>query len=541
MKVAIAQLNYHIGNFPENTGKIIDHISKAKSDGADLVLFAELAISGYPPRDFLEFEEFIDRCESSLKEIAAACQDIAAIVGCPVRNKSGRGKKLYNAAVFLNNGQIESVHHKTLLPTYDIFDEYRYFEPNAVFKLVEYKGVKLALTICEDIWNVGSSKLYGKDPMEELSVLNPDLVINISASPFSQKHYEERSEMLMANADKYNVPFIYVNQVGAQTELIFDGKSMLCFPITGVVLTMAGFEEDYKVVDLDGRFKPDLKSYNTYKDIHDALVCGLRDYFRKSGFKQAVIGLSGGIDSALTVAIAAKALGPENVSTLLMPSPYSSDHSINDSVELCKRVGCSYKIIRIDEHIANFDESLNELFGDLPKDLTEENIQARVRAILLMAVSNKFGSILLNTSNKSEKAVGYGTLYGDLSGGLSVLGDVYKTQVYKLAEYVNSVEEVIPKHILIKEPSAELRFDQKDTDSLPGYDELDPILYQYIEERKSAPQIIAKGFEEKLVKRVLYMVNISEYKRFQTAPILRVSKKAFGMGRRMPIVGKYLS
>jgi NAD+ synthase (glutamine-hydrolysing) len=541
MKIAIAQINYHIGNFPENVGKIKSHISKAKDVGADLVVFAELAISGYPPRDFLEFEEFIVRCESSLNEIAVECKGIAAIVGCPVRNKSGKGKKLHNAAVFLNNGQIEFIQNKSLLPTYDIFDEYRYFESNSVFRLVEFKGLKLALTICEDIWNLGSNKLYEKEPMEEFSKLNPDLVINISASPFSQNHYKERSDMLKVNADKYKVPFIYVNQVGAQTELIFDGKSMVCMPELGIVHTMAGFEEDFYVVDLAASFTSDLKEVHVYKDIHDALVTGIRDYFRKSGFKQAVIGLSGGIDSALTVAIASKALGAENVSTLLMPSPYSSDHSIHDSIELCNRLGCSYKVIRIDEHIANFDESLKEMFGDLPQDLTEENIQARIRAILLMAVSNKFGSILLNTSNKSEKAVGYGTLYGDLSGGLSVLGDLYKTQVYKLAEFVNANEELIPKHILVKEPSAELRHDQKDSDSLPGYDELDPILYQYIEERKSAPEIIAQGYDATLVHRVLYMVNVSEYKRFQTAPILRVSKKAFGMGRRMPIVGKYLS
>ena len=541
MKIAIAQLNYHIGNFSDNARKIIKHIGKARDEGADLVVFAELAICGYPPRDFLEFEEFIDRCESSLSEIAKECLDIGVIVGCPVRNRSGKGKKLYNAACFLADGKIEFVQHKTLLPTYDIFDEYRYFEPNSVFDVFEFKGKKIALTICEDLWNISGKKLYEKEPMEEINRLGPDLVVNISASPFSVNHYNERSEVLKTNADKYGIPFIYVNHVGAQTELIFDGKSMVCIPETGVVRTMAGFEEDFEIIELEGELKSDLRTYGVQQDIHDALVRGIVDYFRKSGFQKAVIGLSGGIDSALTVAIAVEALGPENVSTLLMPSPYSSGHSIDDSVELCKRLGCSYKIIRIDEHIKNFDESLKDLFGDLPSDLTEENIQARIRSILLMAVSNKFGSILLNTSNKSEKAVGYGTLYGDLSGGLSVLGDVYKSEVYKLAKYVNTNEELIPNSILIKEPSAELRHDQKDSDSLPGYDELDPILCLYIEESKSAPEIIALGHEAELVKRVLNMANISEYKRFQTAPILRVSKKAFGMGRRMPIVGKYLS
>lgn len=541
MKVALAQLNYHIGNFPDNVRKIKASIKKAKSEKADLVVFAELAICGYPPRDFLEFDEFIDRCEKSLKEIALECEGIAAVVGSPVKNINGKGKKLFNAACFLHEGKIQYSQYKSLLPTYDIFDEYRYFEPNSVFGTVDFKGKKIALTICEDLWNVGQEKLYGCEPMEELKKLNPDLIINISASPFSVDHYRERSQMLIANSNLYKVPFLYVNHVGAQTELIFDGKSMVCLPEIGIVKTLAGFEEDFDVIDLGESFKSDIKDYNVQEDMYKALVRGVTDYFQKSGFNKAVIGLSGGIDSALTVAIAVKALGAENVSTLLMPSPYSSDHSIEDSIDLCQRLGCSYKLIPINDLIDEFDSSLKDLFGELPQDITEENIQARIRSILLMAVSNKFGSILLNTSNKSEKAVGYGTLYGDLSGGLSVLGDVYKTEVYKLAGFINSEKEVIPENILKKEPSAELRHDQKDTDSLPDYDELDPILYHYIEESKSASEITELGHESDEVKRVLNLVNSSEYKRFQTAPILRVSKKAFGMGRRMPIVGKYLS
>ena len=456
MKVALAQVNYHIGNFPENSEKIIANIRKAREEGADLVVFAELAICGYPPRDFLEFNEFIDRCEQSLEKIARECNGIAAVLGSPVRNTSGKGKALYNSACLLQDGRVEFTQGKSLLPTYDIFDEYRYFEPNSVYDVVEVKGKKLALTICEDIWNVGENKLYEREPMEELIQLKPDLVINISASPFSVEHYETRSEMLRQNVEKYGIPFVYVNHVGAQTELIFDGRSMYCLPEAGVVKTMKAFEEDLSIIDLDKKMPAEPIETDPYEDIYCALVCGVSDYFRKSGFSQAVIGLSGGIDSALTVAIACRALGPDRVSTLLMPSPYSSQHSIDDSITLCENLGCSYQLIRIDDLISGFDDSLKELFGDLPKDLTEENIQARVRAILLMAVSNKFGSILLNTSNKSEKAVGYGTLYGDLAGGLSVLGDVYKTEVYKVAAYVNREEFVIPEHIMIKEPSAEL-------------------------------------------------------------------------------------
>ena len=540
MKIALAQLNYHIGNFPENVARIKSSIALAKEQKADLVIFAELAICGYPPRDFLEFDSFIDSCDKALIEVADECRGIAVVIGCPVRNKTGKGKGLFNAACFIEDGIVRFTQAKTLLPTYDIFDEYRYFEPNKDYGLVEFKGKKIGLTICEDLWNVGDNKLYDKEPMEELKKLGPDFVINISASPFSAEHYELRSGMLNANAEKYGIPFIYVNHVGAHTELIFDGRSMVCLPGKGIVKTLNGFEEELAVIDLDEDVEAMALDHSWEGDVLDALTLGIRDYFRKSGFDGAVIGLSGGIDSALTVAIACRALGPDKVTTLLMPSPYSSGHSIDDSVELCKRLGCSYRVIRIDKHIEDFDQSLEELFGDLPKDLTEENIQARVRAILLMAVSNKFGSILLNTSNKSEKAVGYGTLYGDLSGGLSVLGDVYKTQVYKLAAYMNKDEEIIPDHILVKEPSAELRHDQRDTDSLPDYDALDPILYQYIEGRKSADEIIEMGHDDKTVRRVLNLVNRSEYKRFQTAPILRVSKKAFGMGRRMPIVGKYL-
>jgi len=541
LKIALAQLNYHIGNFSENVSKIKSNIRKAEEEGADLVVFSELAICGYPPRDFLEFSEFLDLCEQHLIDIAKECKNIAAIVGCPTRNTSGKGKKLYNSACFLREGKVEFIQRKTLLPTYDIFDEYRYFESNNEYQLIEYKGKKLALTICEDIWDIGEDKLYEKSPTDEFAALDPDIFINISASPFSKGHYNERCEMLSANAIKYNKPFIYVNHIGAQTELIFDGKSMVCDADGVIVKTLKSFEEDLSIYDTNSKSVSAKLVVDDMQDVLNGLVTGIRDYFKKSDFKKAVVGLSGGIDSALTVAIAARALGPENITALMMPSPYSSDHSIDDSVELCKRIGCENKEIKIHDLIDGFDIALDPIFKGLPKDLAEENIQARIRSILLMALSNKFGGILLNTSNKSEKAVGYGTLYGDLSGGLSVLGDVYKTEVYRMAEFINREEEVIPVHILVKEPSAELRFDQKDSDSLPDYEELDPVLFQYIEENKSAPEIIKMGFDENLVRSILSLVNRNEYKRFQTAPILRVSKKAFGMGRRMPIVGKYLS
>lgn len=541
MKIALSQLNYHIGNFKENVAKIKSGIKRAKLEGADLVVFSELAISGYPPRDFLEFREFIDLCETHLREIAFECSEIAAIVGSPVRNHRKSGKKLFNASCFLHDGEIRAVQGKTLLPNYDIFDEYRYFESSSDFELVEYKGQRIAMTICEDIWDIGERRMYEKTPTDSLAELSPDLFINISASPYNKDHYNERVRVLKANASKYGKAFVYVNHIGAQTELIFDGRTMVCDAEGRIIKTMKAFNEDFWIYDTKDEYQEDELNIDKRKDVLSALELGVSDYFRKNGFKKAVIGLSGGIDSALTIVIASRALGAENVKAILMPSPYSSSHSIDDSRELCENLGCPYEIIEIHDLIKSFDKTLEKKFRNLPEDLTEENIQARIRSILLMADANKFGSILLNTSNKSEKSCGYGTLYGDLSGGLSVLGDVYKTEVYELARFINRDGIVIPEHILIKAPSAELRHNQKDSDSLPDYEILDPILYQYIEENKSAPEIVELGYDEQTVHQILKMVNRSEYKRFQTAPILRVSRKAFGMGRRMPIVGKYLS
>lgn len=545
MKIALAQLNYHIGNFESNTQKIIANVDLAKAKGADIVVFAELAICGYPPRDFLEFEDFISLCDQAAQHIATHCVGIACIVGLPIKNPVVEGKDLYNAAYFIADGKVQQIVKKALLPTYDVFDEYRYFEPNTVFDCVEYQGKKIALTICEDLWNINDNPLYVSCPMDELIKQQPDLMINIAASPFDYGHDEDRIKVLSDNAKKYQLPLFYVNQVGAQTEIIFDGGSLVFDEEGSLKAEMKYFEEDLQVFDLEEvqnvkNKYPTANRSTDIEQIHDALVLGIKDYFAKSGFKKAVLGLSGGIDSAVVCALACKALGSENVMAVLMPSKYSTDHSVQDALDLVNNIGCKHEIIPIKEAADAFDSMLAKPFEGLPFNLAEENIQARCRGIVVMAMSNKFGHILLNTSNKSECAVGYGTLYGDMCGAISVIGDVYKTQVFKLAKYLNKDREIIPINTIVKPPSAELRPDQKDSDSLPEYDKLDAILYQHIELKKGSKEIIAQGFEEALVKRILRMVNLAEFKRYQTPPILRVSPKAFGMGRRMPIVGKYM-
>ena len=545
MKIALAQLNYHIGNFEGNVSKIIRYIERAKNDGVDIVCFGELAVCGYPPRDFLEFNDFVRLCDNAIETIRLATKGIAVVVGAPVLNPVPEGKDLYNAAYFIADQQILHIQHKALLPTYDIFDEYRYFEPGTTFDVVEYMGKKIALTICEDIWNIGNENpLYVTCPLDHYIKQEPDFVINISASPFSYDHAEERLGIVKENALRYNLPLFYVNHVGAQTEIIFDGGSIVMGASGKIYEEMAYFEESYAIYDLDAVLSEDQsleQEKHKIREIHDAVVMGITDYFGKLGFAKAVIGLSGGIDSAVTTVLAVNALGPENVRVLLMPSQFSSQHSVDDSIELSKNLGIQYDIVPIEDIFGQYDRSLQPLFGDLPFNVTEENIQARIRGMLLMAISNKYGHIVLNTSNKSEAAVGYGTLYGDMCGGLSVIGDVYKTEVYALARYINRDKEIIPLHIIDKPPSAELRPNQKDSDSLPDYGILDEILVQYIEERKGPDEIIAQGYDPALVKRILRLVNINEFKRYQTAPALRVSSKAFGMGRRMPIVGKYLS
>lgn len=545
MKIAIAQLDYHIGNFEDNLQKMLRAVEQARSLGADLVCFGELAVCGYPPRDFLEFNDFILRSQASVEALRVASTGIGIVVGAPTPNPEIEGKDLHNSAYLLYEGQILGVQHKALLPTYDIFDEYRYFEPGRAFRTVAFKGKKIALSVCEDIWNVGNENpLYTICPLDEMMPEKPDFILNLSASPFSYSQAEERIHVVKSNVYRYGIPMFYTNHVGAQTDLIFDGGSLVVSPDGQVFDEMPYFEECLRVYDLDevmagGRTSEQPK--DKIKLIHDALVVGIRDYFRKLGFKKAILGLSGGIDSAVTCVLAVEALGAENVRVLLLPSQFSSGHSVDDARHLAENLGIRYDILPIRPMFEAFEAALQEQFEGQPFNVTEENIQARIRGTLLMAMSNKFGNILLNTTNKSEMAVGYGTLYGDMCGGISVLGDVYKTEVYALAHYLNRDTDVIPKNSIEKPPSAELRPNQKDSDSLPDYDILDRVLYQYIECRQGPRELVEMGFDEALVARVLRLVNINEFKREQAAPVLRVSRKGFGMGRRMPIVGKYLS
>ncbi len=540
MKICLAQLNFHVGNFSENIHKIKQSIQTAKNGGADLVVFSELAVCGYPPRDFLEFDDFIRRCEEAIEEIARECDTLAAVIGSPSRNPEDRGKPLFNSAWFLSEGKVQAIRHKTLLPTYDVFDEYRYFEPNRNFEIIAYKGKRIALTICEDLWILGTEPLYISNPMEALAKHHPDIMINIAASPFHAEQEEKRRRVLEANAKTYGIPLVYVNQVGAQTELLFDGNSMVLDAQGRTLACLPSFEEACRIVSLDDTVIPAPLPAPRTERIHDALVMGIRDYFRKLGFHKAILGLSGGIDSALVMVLAAEALGKENVLGVLLPSGFSSEHSVTDALHLAENLGCPTETIPIEPTFRESLEQLKPQFKDLPFSLAEENMQARIRALFLMAMSNKFGYILLNTSNKSEAAVGYGTLYGDMCGGLSVIGDLYKTEVYELCHFINRKGTIIPESILIKPPSAELRPDQKDTDSLPEYDILDAILKLYIEERQGPREIAALGYDKTLTNRILRLVNTNEYKRYQTPPILRISSKAFGMGRRLPIAAKYL-
>ena len=551
MKIALAQINYHIGNFGYNQDAIINTIVRARQDKADLVVFSEMSVCGYPPQDLLDYREFILQCENAVRDIAQHCKGIAAIVGGPRINPAQKGKRLLNSAFFLHEGEVQFIQDKTLLPTYDIFDEYRYFEPNDRFEILTYKGRKIALTICEDLWDeqpadsdFSKNQLYTTSPMEKLSGHNPDAIINISASPFSYSKVWGKKNIFIQKAKRYQVPVVYVNQVGAQTELIFEGGSMAVHPNGVIHRELKWFEEDYDIVDLNelAEYSENAHTHDqsgVVPKIHDALILGLHDFFTKLNFDKAVLGLSGGIDSSVALVIATRALGPEHVRVMLMPGAYSSEGSVSDSEILANRLGVRYDVVPIQQVMDAFTGVLDPLFKDTREDVTEENLQARIRGTLLMAVSNKFGNILLNTSNKSESAVGYATLYGDMSGALSVLGDVYKTDVYKLAEYINRQEEIIPRSVIEKAPSAELRPDQKDSDSLPKYEVLDKILFQYIELQKSTAAIVEEGFDEDTVKRITSMVNASEYKRYQAPPVIRISSKAFGAGRRMPLVARY--
>jgi NAD+ synthase (glutamine-hydrolysing) len=560
MKIILAQQNYHIGNIEQNTAVIIRAIEDARHRGADLIVFSELSLCGYPPKDLLYSNDFIHHCEIAISTIVEKAVGIAVLIGAPQRNPDIAGKNLFNAAYFMEDGVVSAVIQKTCLPTYDVFDEDRYFEPARKWDLISFKGKKIAVTICEDIWNLNQDPLYSVCPMDKLAPLRPDLMINLSASPFDYTHRQDRKSIIKANVDKYGIPIFYCNAVGSQTELVFDGSSMVFDSNGNCCAELSAFEEQATMFEwlddgtiiaeglsetseipalYDGTEPEQLMPSLHIDQVYKALVLGIRDYFKKMGFSQAVLGSSGGIDSAVAQCLASAALGSENVHAVMMPSGFSSEHSVTDALALSRNLGNTVQKISIQNLFDTFLSELQPHFEGLPFGLAEENNQSRIRGNILMTLANKFGYILLNTSNKSELATGYGTLYGDMAGGISILGDCYKLQVYELAKFINRDKELIPSNILSKPPSAELRPGQKDSDSLPAYEVLDPILYQYIEHVRGAEEIVKMGFNSILTERIIRMVNNNEYKRHQFCPVIRISPKAFGSGRRMPIVARY--
>ena len=544
MKIALGQINPTVGDFCGNAAKIIEYSQRAKAQGAELVLFPELAICGYPPRDLVEKPSFVTQNAETLERIARQTDGISVICGLVTPAKSETGKSVMNSAALVRDGRVEFMQSKMLLPTYDVFDEDRYFAPARKQEVISLNGSKLALTICEDAWNdkhFWHKRLYSIDPVEELVRAGGNLVINISASPFTIHKRETRLKMLQAIAADFRVPVVMCNQVGGNDSLIFDGSSIVVGADGRVLAQAKSFEEDLVIFDTE-TLAGDLHEQptDTESEAYAALVLGTRDYVRKCGFKKVIIGLSGGIDSALTAAIAVDALGKENVMGVSMPGPYSSQGSKDDAKELATNLGIRYEVIPISPTFDEFLKSLSPVFRNLPEDFTEENLQSRLRGATLMALSNKFGALVLTTGNKSEMAVGYCTLYGDMCGGLAVIADVPKTMVYRLSEYRNKISRVIPQATIKKVPSAELRPNQTDQDSLPPYDVLDCILEDYVEDYKTAEQISKeRGYDCKLVKSVIRMIERSEYKRQQAAPILKISQKAFGVGRRFPIAAKY--
>ncbi len=542
IKFCLAQLNFKIGDFEGNTAKIADTIFNAKQKGADLVIFSEMSVCGYMPDDLLDYPWFVEKCEQSLEAVAQSCQGIAAIVGGVMRNPN-KGRSLQNVVCFMQNGRIQQITAKTLLPTYDVFNESRYFEPASATELINFKGVQIGVAICEDIWDIYNDFEYPKSPGTILKDLGADIIINPSASPFHLGKQSLRNRVFSGQASRFDLPVIYANQVGIHTELIFDGASRAINSNGEVALQLPEFKEAVLYIDFENN---KFVSSNTVpvepdeiETLHAALIFGIQDYFKKMGFKKAVLGSSGGIDSAVVQALLTEALGAENVLAVLMPSQFSSDGSVNDAKQLSINLENTFEILPISSIFNQFEDTLKPVFNGREFNLAEENIQARSRGVLLMAISNKLGNILINTSNKSEMSVGYSTLYGDMCGSLSVLGDVYKGQVYALARYINRHKEIIPQEIIEKAPSAELRPGQKDSDSLPDYGVLDEILRLYIEGRKSKDEITMEGYESQVVERIVNMVNANEYKRYQAPPIIRVSSKAFGKGRIMPLVAKY--
>ncbi|HEX7896398.1 MAG TPA: NAD+ synthase [Planctomycetota bacterium] len=543
MKIAAAQINPTVGDIAGNVEKILTHIGRAKELGAQLVVFPELSLLGYPPRDLLERPALIDQNIDALNNLAAKAKDISVLVGYVEKNPTSEGKQLYNAAALLEGGELAYVTYKSLLPTYDVFDEARYFEPAGGTTPIKIGSQKIALTICEDIWTdeLCGPRKYPKDPLAEMAKKKFNLIINMAASPWSVGRDAMRAELMKAQAKAYNVPVVFVNQVGGNDELIFDGNSMAVDAQGNVLAHAKPFEEDLILIDLDyGAGDQRGLSLTDAEALYRALVLGTRDYAHKCGFKKAVVGLSGGVDSAVVAAIASDALGHENVLGLSMPSMYTSDASKKDAEALARTLGIEHKQLSIQPVFDKYMDEFQKLFAGLPADMTEQNIQARVRANFLMAVSNKKQHLLLSTGNKSEIAVGYNTIYGDMCGGLAVLSDVPKTLVYRLAkEVVNKDREVIPANTISRPPTAELRHNQRDSDDLPDYEALDAVLKAYIEDGKSPEQIVEGGVAKEVVDKVVRLIEKSEFKRRQAPVGLRVTTKAFGTGRRFPIARKF--
>ncbi len=542
MKIILAQINTTVGAVVSNTRKMIEHIQQAEKTGADLIVFNELSITGYPPKDLLEKKYFIDDNLKMLDLLAKQSKKIGIVCGYVERNEKPSGKRLFNAAALLHDGKIVSKHFKSLLPTYDVFDEARYFEPAPSVKTTKFKGLNLGISICEDIWNdkdFFNPRLYHIDPIEQLAKKKADLLVSINSSPFSIEKRDLKNKMLRNTVIKHKIPLIYVNQVGGNDSLIFDGASIAYNAKAEIATRALDFQEDiveFHTENQRGTIHEISKS--NAEMVHKALVLGLQDYVKKCGFSKVVIGLSGGIDSAVTAVIAAKALGKENVMGVSMPSQYSSRESVEDAKALAENLGIKLETFPIMELYNLYLETFKDEFAGIQQDTTEENLQARIRANILMALSNKFGYLLLGTGNKSEMSVGYCTIYGDMAGGLAVLSDVPKTMVYKLAEFINKEKQIIPQCTVNKPPSAELKPDQKDSDSLPPYEILDPIIKAYVEESKGVNEIIELGFERQIVEEVIERIDKNEYKRQQAAPGLKVTSKAFGFGRRMPIACK---
>jgi NAD+ synthase (glutamine-hydrolysing) len=544
MTIALAQINPTVGDLGGNAEAVIEQAGRAKRSGADLAVFPELCVTGYPPQDLLENPAFIRETGQAVRRIAREVPaGIGVIVGAPVPNESATGRDLFNAALLFEGGERIAEVHKTLLPTYDIFDEHRYFEPAETQQVVEWRGRRIGLHICEDMWNndeQAAHRLYEDNPLRPLAEQGAELFVNVSASPFSAGKHAHRSELIEEICADHRRPFVFANTVGANTEIIFDGDSRVHGPDGRMIRCADSFEEDLLVWDTDAEVGPCDGTRDEIADVHDALVLGLRDYYEKTGiFEKALVGLSGGIDSAVTAALATEALGPERVEGVTMPSKYSSSGSVTDSEKLAGNLGIAFREVAIKPAVSAFDDMLAEAFAGTEEGVAEENIQARARGLLLMALSNKFGHLVLATGNKSEMAVGYSTLYGDMNGGLAVLADVLKTRVYALARHINEEagRAVIPQNTIDKPPSAELSPGQKDQDTLPPYETLDAVLRRYIEEQRDREAIVREtGLDDALVAEILRKVDRNEYKRRQAAPGLRVSGKAFGMGRRLPIV-----